>query len=80
MNDTETTNSTEPIERISVTATIEIETDTVRVRVKRVDEEGLDAESHEIQSVMMLVTSKALNEMVAEVFSQGDEEVRDDGR
>lgn len=65
----------ERIERISVTATIEIEPDTARVRVKRVDEECLDAESHKIQTVMMLVTGKALNEMVAGVFSQGDEEV-----
>lgn len=67
--------SEENIERISVTATIEIKPDTATVRVKRVDEESLDAESHEIQSVMMLVTCKALNEMVAGVFGQGDEEV-----
>lgn len=75
MNDKETTNSTEPIERISVMATIEFGPDTATVHVKRVDEESLDAESHKIQSVMMLVTCKAINEMVAGVFGQGDEEV-----
>ena len=40
--------SEETIERISVTATIEIEPDTATVRVKRVDEEGLSTESHKI--------------------------------
>ena len=67
--------SEETIERISVTATLEIEPDTATVRVKRVDEEGLDAESHKIQTVMMLVTGKALNEMVSEIFDQGNEEM-----
>lgn len=66
--------SEKPIERISVTATIEFLPDTATVHVKRVDEEGLSTESHKIQTVMMLVTGKALNEMVAEVFGQGDEE------
>lgn len=66
--------SEETIKRISVTATIEIEPDTATVRVKRVDEEGLSTESHKIQTIMMLVTGKALNEMVAEIFDQGDEE------
>ena len=64
----------ERIERISVTATIELGPDTATVHVKRVDEEGLSTESHTIQTVMMLVTGKALNEMVAEIFGQGDEE------
>ena len=64
----------ERIERISVTATIELGPDTATVHVKRVDEEGLSTESHKIQTVMMLVTGKALNEMVAEIFGQGDEE------
>ena len=66
--------SEETIKRISVTATIEIEPDTATVSVKRVDEEGLSTESHKIQTIMMLVTGKALNEMVAEIFDQGDEE------
>lgn len=64
----------ETFKRISVTATIEFGPDTATVRVKRVDGEGLSTESHKIQTIMMLVTGKALNEMVAE-FGQGDEEV-----
>lgn len=66
--------SEKPIERISVTATIEVGTDTATVCVKRVDEEGLSTESHEIQTVMMLVTGKALQEMAGEIFGKADEE------
>lgn len=67
--------SEETIERISVTATIEFGPDTATVRVKRVDEEGLSSDAHKIQTIMMLVTGRALNEAVAEIFDQGDEEV-----
>lgn len=68
--------SEETIERISETATIEVDMDssTATVSVKRVDEESISNDAHELQTVMMLVTGKALQEMVAEIYGQGDEE------
>ena len=61
--------SEEKIERISVTATIEVGQDPAKVFVKRVD-----GESIELQTVMMLVIGKTMKEMADEIFVQDDEE------
>lgn len=69
-NDTETTNSAEPIERISATSTIEVGPDAAKVIVKRVDDECLSSDAHKIQTIMMLVTSKAMQEMAGKIFGK----------
>lgn len=66
--------SEKSIERISVTATIEVGTDTATVFVKRVDEESLSKDAHEVQTVMMLVTGAALQKAVTEIYGKPDEE------
>lgn len=65
--------SEERIERISVTATIEVGSCTVEGFVKRVDEESISKDAHELQTVMMLAIGKTMKEMVAEIFGQVDE-------
>lgn len=66
--------SEKSIERISVTATIEVGSDTATVSVKRVDEESLSKDAHAVQTVMMLVTGAALQKAVTEIYGKADEE------
>ena len=66
--------SEEKIKRISVTATIEVGSDTVKANIERVDEEALSNDAHGLQTVMMLMIGKTIKEMVTEIFGQGDEE------
>lgn len=68
--------SEENVERISVTATIEVDMDSsvATVSVKRVVEESLSKDAHAVQTVMMLVTGAALQKAVTEIYGKADEE------
>lgn len=62
--------SEEPIERISVTATIEVWADTVKVSVNRAEGESLSPYARDLQTVMMLEVSKALKDFCDQGYEE----------